>query len=229
MLKTMKGASKALEARLELAGHANFFPSAPDVNTKDWDLLQTYDHRTLLCSVALHGSGGVWRSAVADITAEVEDMQQLIYNLAVIKRTVAPTSHATVLLMPSQGFIKHLLKAHPDIANDELVEIVEAAAHVYARYYVNGSLQDPAPDEEPWSLPAALECFESFYVLEALLQRWSPCHYFKCNCPECFKSGSCVHSLLASMVCHPEIRVPSKSLGVTVQGPRPAPTWAPEH
>ena len=220
MLKTMKGASKALEARLELAGHANFFPSAPVVNTKDWDLLQTYDHRTLLCSVALHGSGGVWRSAVADITADVEDMQQLIHNLAVIKRTVAPTSHATVLLMPSQGFIKHLLKAHPDIANDELVEIVEAAADVYARYYVNGNLQDPAPDEEPWSLPAALECFESFYVLEALPQRWSPCHYFKCNCPECFKSGSCVHSLLASMVCHPEIRVPSKSLGVTVQGRR---------
>ena len=220
MLKTMKGASKALEARLELAGHANFFPSAPVVNTKDWDLLQTYDHRTLLCSVALHGSGGVWRSAVADITADVEDMQQLIHNLAVIKRTVAPTSHATVLLMPSQGFIKHLLKAHPDIANDELVAIVEAAAHVYARYYVNGNLQDPAPDEEPWSLPAALECFESFYVLEALPQRWSPCHYFKCNCPECFKSGSCVHSLLASIVCHPEIRVPSKSLGVTVQGRR---------
>ena len=220
MVKTMKGASKALEARLELAGHANFFPSAPVVNTKDWDLLQTYDHRTLLCSVALHGSGGVWRSAVADITADVEDMQQLIHNLAVIKRTVAPTSHATVLLMPSQGFIKHLLKAHPDIANDELVEIVQAAAAVYARYYVNGNLQDPAPDEEPWSLPAALECFESFYVLEALPQRWSPCHYFKCNCPECFKSGSCVHSLLASMVCHPEIRVPSKSLGVTVQGRR---------
>ena len=176
----MKGASKALEARLELAGHANFFPSAPVVNTKDWDLLQTYDHRTLLCTVALHGSGGVWRSAVADITADVEDMQQLIHNLAVIKRTVAPTSHATVLLMPSQGFIKHLLKAHPDIANDELVAIVEAAAHVYARYYVNGNLQDPAPDEEPWSLPAALECFESFYVLEALPQRWSPFHYFKC-------------------------------------------------
>ena len=73
----MKGASKALEALLELACHANFFSSEPVVNTKDWDLLQTYDHRTLLCTVALHGSGGVWRSAVADITADVEDMQQL--------------------------------------------------------------------------------------------------------------------------------------------------------
>ena len=97
-----------MEAQLELAGHANFFPSEPVVNMKDWDLLQTYDHRTLLCTVVLHGSGGVWRS------------------------TVAPTSHAMVLLMPSQGFIKHLLKAHPDIAYDELVDIVKATADVYA-------------------------------------------------------------------------------------------------
>lgn len=216
----MKGASKALEARLELAGHANFFPSEPVVTTKEWDLLQTYNHRTLLCTVALQGSGGVWRSAVAAITADAEDMQQLIHNLAVVKRTVAPTSHATVLLMPSQGFIKQLLKEQPDIANDELVEMVEAAAAIYARYYVNGNLQDPAPDGDAWSLEAALKCFESFYVLEALQQRWTPVHYFKCNCPECFKCGSCVHSILAGMVCHPEIRVPPNSLGATVQGRR---------
>ena len=80
MVNTMKGASKALEARLELASHANFFPSDPVVNTKDWDLLQTYDHRTLLCSVALHGSGGVWRSAVADITADVDSLWKICSN-----------------------------------------------------------------------------------------------------------------------------------------------------
>ena len=107
MLKSMKGASKPLEARLELAGHANLFPSAPVVTTKEWDLLQTYDHRTLMCTVALCGTGGVWRTAVADITAEVEDhdMQQRI------RRTVAPNSHATVLLKPSQAFMKRPLDA----------------------------------------------------------------------------------------------------------------------
>ena len=41
MLKSIKGASKALEASLELTGHANFFPSAPVATTKEWDLLQT--------------------------------------------------------------------------------------------------------------------------------------------------------------------------------------------
>ena len=220
MLKSMKGASKALEARLELAGHANFFPSAPLVHTKEWDLLQTYDHRTLMCTVALRGTGGVWRTAVADITAEVEDMQQLIGNLGSVRRTVAPNSHATVLLMPSQAFMKRTLDAHPEFTNEELVREVQKAADVYARYYVQGTLHEPAPDGQEWSLEAALGCFESFYVLEALPQRWSPCHLFKCNCLECFKTASCVHCILASMVCNPAIRVPATCLAATIQGRR---------
>ena len=63
MLKSMKGASNALEARLQLEGHPNFSPSAPVVTTKKWDLLQTYNDRTLLCTeatrrTALQGSRG---------------------------------------------------------------------------------------------------------------------------------------------------------------------------
>ena len=73
---------------------------------------------------------------MADITSEVEDMQELIGNLGRIKRTVtvAQTSHATVLLMPSQAFMKRTLEAHPQMTNDELVREVEKAAGVYARY-----------------------------------------------------------------------------------------------
>ena len=91
---------------------------------------------------------------------------------------------------------------------------------MYARYYIQDTLQDPAPDGEQWSLESALGCFESFYVLEALPQRWSQCHLFKCNCPECFKTASCVHCILASMVCNPAIRVPATCLGATIQGRR---------
>ena len=95
MLNSIKGASKALEASLELAGHAKFFPSAPVVTTKEWDLLQTYDHCTLICTVVLCRAGGAWRTAVADITAEVKDMQELIGNLGRVKCSVAPTTQAT--------------------------------------------------------------------------------------------------------------------------------------
>ena len=87
-----------------------------------------------MCTVALRGTGGVWRTAVADITAEVEDMQQLIGNLGSVRRTVAPNSHATVLLMPSQAFMKRTLDAHPEFTNEELVLEVQKAADVYARY-----------------------------------------------------------------------------------------------
>ena len=52
-----------------------------------------------ICTVALRGTSGVWRSAVADITADVEDIQQIFGNLGRVKRTVAPNSQATVLLM----------------------------------------------------------------------------------------------------------------------------------
>ena len=83
-------------------------------------------------------------------------MQQLIGNLGRIKRTVAANSHATVLLMPSQAFMKRTLEAHPQITNDELIREVEKAADVYAQYYVQGTVQEPAPDGQEWSLEAAL-------------------------------------------------------------------------
>ena len=50
-------------------------------------------------------------------------------------------------------------------------------------------------------------------MLDALPQKWSNIHLFKCNC---FKCASCVHILLAGMVCDPSIKVPSKNLGITV-------------
>ena len=106
-----------------MEGHQKFPPSVSVVTAKEWDLLQTYNHSTLLCTVALRGTGGVWRAAVADITAEVKDMQHLIGNLARVKQTVALNTHATVLLMPqaSQAVMKRTLEAHPLITNEALV------------------------------------------------------------------------------------------------------------
>lgn len=48
MVKTMKGASKELEAKFRSMKHPNRFPSAPQATTKEWDMLQSFDHRTLL-------------------------------------------------------------------------------------------------------------------------------------------------------------------------------------
>ena len=68
---------------------------------------------------------------------------------------------------------------------------------------LNKHLQNPSPAGTDWTLEEALGCCESFYVLEALPQKWSNMHLCKCKCPECFKSASCMHVLLAGMVCDP--------------------------
>ena len=130
MLKTMVGASKKLEAELAIAGHPNAFPSTPKTTTTEWDLQQTFDYRTLLCTQVLKGNAAVWQSAVADITAEVSDVAGLLRNLAGVKRTVSPTTHATALLMPSQAFMKTVLEQNPDISNAELVAVMSQAAGV---------------------------------------------------------------------------------------------------
>ena len=58
---------------------------------------------------------------------------------------------------------------------------------------------------------------ESCNVLEALPQKWSNMHLFKCNYPECFKSALCAHVLVAGMMCDPSIGVWSNNLGLTLQ------------
>ena len=73
------------------------------------------------------------------------------------------------LLMPSQNFMKTVLENTPDISNAELVAVMSHAAKMYARYFVNGHLQNPSPAGTDWTLEEALGCCESFYVAANLL------------------------------------------------------------
>ena len=107
-----------------MAGHPNALPSTPKATTTEWDLLQTFHYRTLLCTQVLKGNAAVWQSAVADIAAEVSDNAGLLTNLAGVKRNVSPIIHATVLLMLSQAFMKSVLAENPDISNAELVALM---------------------------------------------------------------------------------------------------------
>ena len=73
---------------------------------------------------------------------------------------------------------------------------MKAAAGNFAKYFVNGNLQDPRPyDGGEFILDEALKYYESFYILEAQHVKWSPEHLFRCNCPDCFKTASCVHPI----------------------------------
>jgi hypothetical protein len=92
------------------------------------------------------------------------------------------------------------------------------AGQVRLYYFISDRLDEGLPHLS--SIDAGLTLFESFHVLEAMDERWSEVHLFKCNCPKFFKTGSCHSSLLAGMVCDPKIRVPKQYLGIALQSRR---------
>ena len=142
MFKSMKGASKQLEADLIIAGHPIMFPSEPKATKKEWDLLQELDYRTLLCTHVHNGNAAAWNTAIAAIYADVDDVPQLLSSLENTKCTIRPNTEAKVLLMPSQALLKAILHDTPDISDAEMIEQVINAGRVYVRYFMREILTD---------------------------------------------------------------------------------------
>ena len=220
MFKTIKGASKEMAAKMELDGRPNLFPSTPVATTAEWDLLQTLDYRTLLCCNVHKCNAATWNSAIAAIYVEVEDVGSLLGSLREVQRTVSPSKDATVILMPSQSAIKAFMTESPEATAQELMAHTAHTQRLYTKFFIEKDYGPPLPGETEYDLDEALGLFEAVHVLEGLSKRWSPLHLFKCNCPEFFKSASCVHCLLAGMVCDSKIKVPISCLGITIQSRR---------
>ena len=220
LAKTMKGASKELAAKLELAGHPNMFPSTPVATTAEWDLLHTLDYRTLLCCNVQRCNAAAWNSAISAIYDEVDDIGSLLGNLREVPRTVSPSKDATVLFMPSQAAIRTFLMDSPEATAQELMAHTAQTQRMYTKFFIEQNYGPPIPGGTEYDLDEALGLYESVHVLEGLSKRWSPVHLFKCNCPEFFKSALCVHSRLAGMACDSKIKVPASSLGITIQSRR---------
>ena len=133
----------------------------------------------------------------------------LARNLKGMERRVSPTaSHATVLLIPTQKFIRQLLDT-PDACEPTGKFTIRAAQ--FQRVFMDNNLGARDTSTE------ATEVYESFHVLEALPTRWSPIHLFKCDCRTFFTHPSCAHVLLASMVCGPKIENPLQYVTTTFQ------------
>ena len=92
-----------------IMGHPNAFPSVPKASASDWTIMQSLSMLTLRLTIAYRGSAQVWKTAVRELTDGVDDMRVLVRNLKEMERRVSPTSHAAVLLMPTQKFIRQLM------------------------------------------------------------------------------------------------------------------------
>ena len=209
MLKSLKAKSMEDDAQLMIMGHPNAFPSVPKASASDWTIMQSLSILTLRLTMAYRGSAQVWKTAVRELTDGVDDMRVLVRNLKEMERRVSPTSHAAVLLMPTQKFIRQLMDTI-DTACEPTGEFTMRAAK-FQRIFIDNNMDSRD------TLTEALEVYESFHVLEALPSRWSPIHLFKCNCRSCFTHASCAHVLLASMVCDPKIEIPLQYVTTTFQ------------
>ena len=110
MFKVMKGGSLEIQAELSLAGHPNEFPSIPVASKFDWDILQGTHHLTLLCTHCHTGNAVAWRQGITAIYGDgISDMRSLLLSLDRTERTIHPTSDATVILMPTQKFMRAIL------------------------------------------------------------------------------------------------------------------------
>ena len=210
MFKAMNSASMQQEADFQKAGHPGLAPSGPKMSCKEWDILQGLDVRTLLGTYVVNGRDNNWDEAVAELCANCTTSSDLLQNLKTVRRTICRTSHARVVLFPTQDLIR---EAGKDVTDEELIVFCEDRAHEYEEYDIKGS-----PDD--WTLQEALLLYGSFYILESLDVKWSDYHLFKCNCAHCFQWASCHHVVLASMVCDPNLKCPTKYLTSEIQARR---------
>ena len=116
----------------------------------------------------------------------VESTRQLLRNLGEKDRWISPTVRASVLLMPTQKYLREVI---------DLPEVEEASGPYFTQLaQFRGILMDNGMFESE-KLEDALQVLESFHVLEALLGRLSAQHLFKCNCSTCFQYASYPHIL----------------------------------
>ena len=100
--------------------------------------MQSLRTLTLRLMMAFRGSGHVWKTAVRELIDGVDDRRVLVRNLKEMERCVSPTSHAAVLLMPTQKFTLQLWDTR-DTACEQTAEFIMRAAK-FQRIFIDNNL-----------------------------------------------------------------------------------------
>ena len=136
MVKAIKAGSRDAEAQLANAGHPNAFPSKPVAGCLEWDLVQGMDKRTLLLTMTLNVPATDWTAAVRKLCKDVTGFDDLRHNLDTVSRTIHQTTHATVVLCPTQSYVKSL-KALSDM---EAIAAAKAKGFQYEKCIIKGQM-----------------------------------------------------------------------------------------
>ena len=144
---------------------------------------------------------------MSQLTKDAGNRRILVRNRKEQERRAGPTSHATVLLMPTQKFMCSMLEIE-NVFDPTGPFTIRAAQFI--RMFLEKSINHKSVTE-------ALDVYESFHVLEALPTRWIPTHLFKCNCSAFFVHASYAHVLLARMVSDHLIEIPVSNVSPTFQ------------
>ncbi len=137
--------------------------------------------------------------AVAEICEGCTNGIDVLEKLKTVRQAICCTTHAQVLLFPSQQFMRVL---DSDMTDEEMITFCRRRDVEYEEYFIDGNYDD-------YSLQDVLKLYSSFYILEAMPEKWSKHHMFKCSCAHCFQWASCHHSVLATMVCDPSLKGPT--------------------
>ena len=65
-------------------------------------------------------------------------MQELITSLKITERKVSPTSHAMVLLIPTQKQIKAILENEPTIDAPRMAGVIKSRSEAFKDFYLGG-------------------------------------------------------------------------------------------
>ena len=164
---------------------------------------------TLVCTVSLTEREHTWRNAMRQVsgvqkgTITVKAMRDIVHNLGVPDRKISPTSHAGVLLMPSQALMRRISLSNGSTADVRLLtDAVQKEVEAFRATTIDGAMHYEQDIDNLLSL------YESFHILNALPAKWSKEHLFKCKCTMCFQRASCQHVVLAGMVVDERIKMP---------------------
>jgi hypothetical protein len=180
-LRYFSDQSRLAEASLRNLGYPNTFPAEPVVSRDIWKAVQTMDPTCIQCCKVLVGHPSRFSDYVTKVVATEgeflhDDLKELLFSTKYTLR-----------------------KIHDTDAKKSSTARFNATDHVMQYMELLRNPSDHGSDVEQ-----VLRVLKSFHVLKrcdpAGYGRWSSSVLFTCSCPQFFKTGSCEHSIITSMI-----------------------------